>query len=237
MTIRSDDPVADLGFAAFAPQIDLVGQLRVSLALLLAPLVFMVALVAQPWLDPALLLRDPLAVAELNLTTCCKVYYGAVSNMGVMLWVSGAAVCLFAAAVVSAARHLTGAVVFLVAGGLLTGFLAVDDLFLVHENVLPAFGVPELVTYGGYAVLGLVYLAVSWREILRHNIVLLALAVALLGTSVVVDWFFHSDHPMRIVVEDGAKLGGITAWVGFHLFAAWKILCDDVRAPARRIGS
>ena len=234
MTMRSDDQGADLGFDGIAPGADLSSQLRLSLVLLLAPALFMVALVAQPWLDPAELLRDPLAVAELNPSTCCKVYYGAVSNMGVMIWMGGAAVCLFTAAVVFTKRNLSGTVIFLLAGGLFTGFLAVDDLFLVHENVLPAFGVPQPVTYGAYAALGLVYLLVCGQEILRHNVVLLAMAIALLGTSVVVDWFFHSDHPMRIVVEDGAKLGGITAWVGFHVLAAWTILSKDTRARLQR---
>ena len=114
--------------------------------------------------------------------------------------------------------------VFLGAAGLLTGLLAVDDLFLVHENVLPAFGVPQPVTYGAYAALGLAYLLVSWREILRHNVVLLGAAIVLLGTSALIDWFVHSDHPSRILLEDGAKLAGICAWAGFHVLAAWTIL-------------
>lgn len=192
-----------------------------TITVLALPALFIAAVALQPWVDPADLLRDPLAVAELKGAACCKVYYGAVSNLGVLLWMGGAAVCLFAAAVVLANGSRPRTAVFLAAAGLLTGFLTVDDLFLVHENVLPAFGVPELVTYGAYGALGLVYLAVSWRQIIGHNVLLLAAAVVLLGTSVVIDWFFHSDHPLRIVLEDGAKLTGICAWVGFHVTAAW----------------
>lgn len=206
-----------------------------SFLLLALPTLFIAAVALQPWVDPADLLRDPLAVAELRQPECCKVYYGAVSNLGVLIWMSGAAVCLFTAAVVLAQGLGARPVVFMTAAGLLTGFLAMDDLFLVHENVLPAFGVSEPVTYGAYAALGLVYLAVSWREILNHNVFLLAAAVLFLGTSVVIDWLFHSDHPLRIVLEDGAKLTGISAWVGFHVTAAWALLAGTI--PSNNIRS
>ena len=45
MSIRLDDPASDLGFGAFASSFDLAGQLRFSLLLLLAPVLFMVAVV------------------------------------------------------------------------------------------------------------------------------------------------------------------------------------------------
>ena len=110
--------------------------------ILALPLVFMAAVVLQPWIDPADLLRDPLAVAELKPAECCKVYYGAVSNLGVLLWTAGAAIALFGAGLALALGRPAGEAGLLLAAGMLTGFLAIDDLFLVHENVLPAFGVP-----------------------------------------------------------------------------------------------
>ena len=208
---------------------------RQLLVVLAVPVLFMAAVAAQPWIDPADLLRDPLAVAELRQPECCKVYYGAVSNLGVLLWASGAAICLFAAAVALTHWQRTREVVFLTSAGLLTGFLTIDDLFLVHENVLPAFGVSQPVTYGAYALLGLLYLAVSWREILRHNVFLLAAAVVLLGISAIIDWFFHSEHTLRIVLEDGAKLAGISAWISFHALAAWSILSAVTTASLDRL--
>lgn len=235
MTLQSDmtgHGLAREGVAARRYGLDGVSRL-LTLVIVALPVLFIAAVGAQPWIDPADLLRDPLAVAELRQPECCKVYYGAVSNLGVLVWMGGAAICLFAAAVVQAQGARAQAAVFLAAAGLLTGFLAIDDLFLVHENVLPALGVSEPVTYGAYGLLGLVYLAISWREILRHNVVLLFVGVALLGTSVVIDWMFHSEHPMRILLEDGAKLTGICAWVGFHVIAAWTILSAAAVRPAR----
>ncbi|MEM8688995.1 MAG: hypothetical protein AAGF81_16810, partial [Pseudomonadota bacterium] len=53
----------------------------------------------QPWIDPADLFRDPLAVAELKGTACCKVYDGAISSLGIIGWMAPAAVSLFVAGV------------------------------------------------------------------------------------------------------------------------------------------
>jgi hypothetical protein len=233
MTLQAEISRSDLGDAGSAVRHNGadVGGGWLTIAILALPAAFMAAVAMQPWIDPGDLLRDPLAVAEMRQPLCCKVYYGAVSNLGVLLWTCGAAVCLFAAAVVIAQRLPAQRAIFLISASLLTGVLAIDDLFLVHENVLPALGVSQPVTYGAYGALGLAYLAVSWREILRHKVSLLAAAVVLLGTSATIDWVFHSDHPLRILLEDGAKLTGISAWVGFHVIAAWAILRG---APARR---
>ena len=192
-------------------------------AALVPPVVLMAFIAYQPWIDPGDLLRDPLAVAEMK-QECCKVYYGAVSNLGVMTWIGSAVVCLFAASVLATAGGRPADVSFLMAAGLFTGFLAMDDLFLVHENVLPAFGVSEPVTYAAYALLGLAYLIASWRPISDSHYILFAVACGFLATSVMVDWQVHSDHRLRIVLEDGAKLIGISAWATFHLAAAWSLL-------------
>ena len=70
-------------------------------------------------------------------------------------------------------------------------------------------------------------LTLSWREILKHRFGLLAVAIILLAISVTIDWFFHSDRPLRILLEDGAKLCGIFAWTAFHAAAAWKAITAD----------
>jgi hypothetical protein len=219
-----------------AQSVGLLKKHWLTAIVLAIPIAFMSVVATQPWIDPAMLLRDPLAVAELVPAGCCKVYYGAVSSLGVLLWAAGAAICLFAACLVLALRRGFYALAFLVSGGLLTGFLAIDDLFLVHENVLPAFGVPEPVTYGAYLAAGLGYLAVSWRQIMAHDYALFFAAAGLLVLSAMIDWQFHSEHPLRIVLEDGAKFAGIFAWVTFHATAAGRILADSAGpAVLRRV--
>ncbi len=179
----------------------------------------------QPWTDPADLFRDPLAVAELKGAACCKVYDGAISSLGIIGWMAPAAISLFVAGVLSSMAHKPkGSVPFFVYAGLFTAFLGIDDLFLVHENVLPAFGVSEPVTYGAYALIGMGYLATSWRLILTQRFMLFGGAIALLATSVLIDRFLHTDDLWRLITEDGAKFVGISMWLVFHLDAGWNIL-------------
>ena len=162
---------------------------------------------------------------------CCKVYFGAVSNLGVVTWFAGAGVALFTALVLFTQGTQIKAATFFLAAGLFTGFLAFDDLFLVHENVLPAFGVPQKITYMAYALVAFAYFAFAWRQILANRYRLLVLAMALLGTSVGIDWVIHSDASWRILLEDGAKLTGIFAWTMFHVAAAWEAIAGRPAAP------
>ncbi len=195
-------------------------------AIVLVPALFMAAVGAQPWIDPADLLRDPIAVAELKGTQCCKIYYGAVSNLGVMIWTSGAAVCLFAAAVLAARPDGMRRAVFPFLAGVLTGVLALDDLFMLHDHALPHFGVPQPAVYATYAAMGLAYLLVCWRTILQSHYGLFVVAAGLLAASAGIDWLIHNDELWRLMVEDGAKWVGLCAWVGFHVVACWALLVD-----------
>lgn len=205
------------------------------------PAVLMAIIWLQPYIDPALLLRDPLAVAELRGADCCKVYYGAVSNLGILIWISGAAVSLFGAVLLLTIRRRgnlpndDAELSFLLVGGLLTAVLSFDDMFLVHENVLDFFGIPQIVTYGAYASLALAYLWTSWAVIKRSGLRWFLCAGGFLALSVLIDIAPFEGERLRIVVEDGAKLIGICAWTGFHLLATWSIL-SGLAAPLRDQG-
>ncbi len=223
LTSHTDATVFDVRRQLNRQSTSLATSLLIWLLTFVPPVILMLGVAFQPWVSPGDLLRDPLAVAEMT-DNCCKVYFGAVSNLGIVLWMAGAAVCLFAAAVIVTADRTDVTARFLLAGGLLTGFLGFDDLFLVHENVLPAFGVPEVVTYGAYGLLGLSYLIFFWRQIFSNRFVMFGLAGGLLALSVTIDWFIHTDADWRILLEDGAKITGITAWISFHAIAAWSAL-------------
>lgn len=200
---------------------------------LLLPPAMLVALVAlQPWIEPSDLLRDPIAVAELKGGDCCSFYYGAISNIGVLIWATAAAIALFSGAVVAARTSWRSPrAIFFVTGGLLTAILAVDDLFLIHESALGYFGVPQPLIYGAYGAMGIAFVVTSWRQILGARPFLLLVAGLFLGASVVIDSFVHSDDTLRIVLEDGAKLLGITAWSLFFVMVSWESL-SRVSGPA-----
>lgn len=231
-TSSTDATVFDARQALTRQSSSMAGSVLIWMLTFLPPLALMLGVAFQPWVAPGDLLRDPLAVAEMT-DNCCKVYFGAVSNLGIVLWMAGAAICLFAAAVIVTADRTDVMARFLLAGGLLTGFLGFDDLFLVHENVLPAFGVPELVTYGAYGLLGLSYLVFFWRQIFANRFVMFGIAGTLLAISVTIDWVIHTDASWRILLEDGAKIMGITAWVSFHAIAAWAALAHRIDSITR----
>ena len=63
---------------------------------LILPLVPVLVTIFQPLTDPRWFYHDPLRAAEIA-PECCKVYFGAMSMLGVMMWAATAAMCLFTA--------------------------------------------------------------------------------------------------------------------------------------------
>lgn len=106
------------------------------------PAVVLAAVLLQPFAEPKWMFLDTLAAAE-YAPDCCHVYYGLVSNLGLLLWSGTAAVCLLAGLVFLSVDRRDPFTLFALSAGLLTGWIAIDDMFLVHEKVLPALGVPQ----------------------------------------------------------------------------------------------
>lgn len=193
----------------------------IRLFTVLLPTMFLSAVVFQPWVDPKWMFLDPLTAAELS-GDCCHSHYGFVSTAGVILWASTAAVALFTALVLIMMRTKTEIVFFPLLCGLLTGWIALDDAFLLHETVLPAFGVPQNAIIATYVMLALFYFAFNLRQIFKRDFWLLVMGAGALATSIAVDVIFHSLNPMLVLLEDSAKFFGIFCWASFHMtsFAA-----------------
>ena len=161
--------------------------------------------------------RDPVSVMG------GPAYIGFISNVGIVLWISAAATALTAALwVTPAARN------FLLATGVFTLLLGLDDLFMLHEDILPRLGVPQKATVLTYAVLATLYALFHHREILRGPVMLFGLAGFFLGMSVAIDSVFPFSSA-EASVEDAAKLFGIVFW---FLFVASNVI--SLRAGAGR---
>lgn len=173
----------------------------------------------QPFVPIEELMRDPLSVAELS-DDCCHLHYGFVSNLGVLLWAGAAAVLLFSAIVVMVQRRSKEIIRFHLFAGLLSACLCLDDFFLIHEIVLPSFGISEKFAYLFYGLVALTYFQQSWRQILSMRPFMLFVSLFCLGGSVVIDSFMNFDSVLRLFIEDGLKLIGIAAWFSFHIEAA-----------------
>lgn len=196
-----------------------------ALVIYTVTLVPVLILLAGAWYQPFVpigeLMRDSLLVAELS-DDCCHIYYGAISNIGVLLWAAGTAILFFTALVVALIggqehRHY---VVQFALGGFLTMLLCIDDFFLVHDIILPQLGFSETFAYVVYASFAALYVWYARAEILGARWLMFLLSVGCLAFSVKIDVFMNYDNDFRLLIEDGAKLIGIAAWLSFHAEAA-----------------
>lgn len=203
----------------------------------LPALLINVVFLAQPWFNPRLAYVDPL-IAPIVAGTCCGLYFGMVSNIGVLYWAAAASCCALAALVVPRQDGRDGVRDFLLAAALFTGLLCVDDLFLLHEELLPKLGIPQKLILIGYVVLALFYLWRQWPVIRRHEPALFLASVGFLGLSVVVDYFNHSDRQVLLLIEDAAKLMGVAGWGTYHIrFAVHSLRPQGVTEPRVEAGA
>ncbi|MEM1294379.1 MAG: hypothetical protein AAGH89_03375 [Verrucomicrobiota bacterium] len=159
----------------------------------------------------SVLTRDPAAVADL------RPYIGFMSQFGLFFWSAATTTCLLVARVLAKSESPDRPKIFffLWSGGF-TLLLGVDDAFMLHESVLPHIGIPELVVYGGYIGLFACYLYLFYKRILETDFILLLLAFAFFGLSVGLDIIeLTSIDPY--LLEDSAKLAGITCWMIYFI--------------------
>ena len=206
------------------------GLLRGSTFLL--PCLFLTAVLLQPWADPRWMFMDPLTAAELS-GDCCHTYYGFISNLGIMLWTITAGVCLFTGAMLVTAKAQFRQIWFALSAGVLTGWLALDDTFLLHELVLPSIGFPQVGVLALYVATAGLYAAASWRTILESDLVLFCGAALFFGVSIGIDVGLHSTDSFIISMEDSAKFMGLCFWASFNISTAYMLLSAAVKA--RRI--
>ena len=154
--------------------------------------------------------RDP--AASMN----APFYVGALSNIGVLVLWTGAVGALLCGVLVRWAD--TQKANALLTAGAFFAWLTLDDLFQVHEVVIPGLlHVPQVVVYGVY---GLAAVGYAWRyqRFLRTTPWGLLVAAGILFTaSLVVDLVSAETATNHHLLEDGAKL------LGFVSASVWSI--------------
>jgi hypothetical protein len=182
-------------------------------------------------LDASDLVRDPAAVSR------SAPWYGVVSNIGVLLWCAAAAICLFSALLLRNDPERRRSALFLLSAGLITSVLLVDDLFMVHEWLLPKLGISEYVMYGLYALLGFAFVGCFARDLGSAQLPVLLLACTCFAISIGIDVFIDtaeeaSSEGLSILAEDGIKFLGIVAWLYYFGLVAYGIVVTQL--PPRR---
>jgi len=166
-------------------------------------------------------------------------YEGLLSNMGIIAWSSAFAVAFFTG-VMTLTNGPREVPRLLVGGGLVTFVLLVDDLFMLHDTLLPEYlGVPEEIAT---ALVGLVALAFLWifkQQIPRTPWPLLAIGVAYLAIMTVFDFLEKRvDIPAHQAWEEGAKLLGVLHWCGYLVLTSVTVLAGRLAArPGERPAS
>lgn len=170
-------------------------------------------------------------------------WVGCISNIGAVLWCVTAGVALFSAVILWNRRdRQTG---FIALAGVLTTCLMVDDFFMLHDGMAWAIArINEKKVLAAWGVMGLAWLILYRRNILKSDYLLLFSAGLWLGLSAVVDMgIIRIDESRRHLWEDGFKLMGIVGWSVYlcrtSYYAVTATLAVPVTAaePAAAVGT
>ncbi|MDO5503221.1 MAG: hypothetical protein Q4G67_08625 [Actinomycetia bacterium] len=147
---------------------------------------------------------------------------GFMSNVGILIWGACAGITLFASRLSSGWRRG-----FLTVGTLLTLGLAVDDAFMLHDEVLPLTGIPEEVWLFVIAAAVLAFFITRRQQIMAGPRAPMALAILgfalMLGLDLLEPLGLLTGHA---VIEEGFKLIGIVNWTIYFVLVAAAAIVD-----------
>jgi hypothetical protein len=140
-------------------------------------------------------------------------FFGFLSNMGVWLWISSFAICLFSASTYNSIandnRHKE--LLFLV--GMLSLVLAVDDFFMIHDRY-----VNQNICYLTYALFVGALSVRHFKRIIEIDGLTFFVAGLLLALSIFTDliqWDIPLKYVYSQVFEEGLKFVGAATWLYF----------------------
>ena len=171
-----------------------------------------------------LFIGDVFAIADIHP------FAGLLSNVGAFMWCATATICFFVAGALRQTKNYK-VIHFLLASGWLSTYLLIDDFFLFHEELAPKYiGISQNMVLMLIGIAVAAYLAWFRRIILRTRYEFMLIAVGFLAISVIVDavlgpWLLPLGE-WTSLIEDGAKLLGITSWLSYYITAAYRLLLD-----------
>jgi hypothetical protein len=172
---------------------------------------------------------------DANSRSGAEWYVGLVTWLAVLSWgVAGVSAAWGAA--VAAMGGRPAAVRMLRGGALLSGLLLADDLGQFHAVLLPErTGVGKPVWL---AILVVAAASWAWRsrvEIARTRVLLVVGAIGAFVASILVDRLgVGGSARLSLLIEDGAKLAGISAWAAYFVFTTRDIARSVVSASRAR---
>ena len=152
-------------------------------------------------------------------------FLGFLSNIGIWLWVSSAAICFFSF-LNDNSKFRDKELLFLV--GIFSFILAVDDFFLIHDRYID-----QRLCYLTYAFVAGAILIRHFNKIIGIDGFSFILAGSLLALSIVTD-LIQSRIPLPYsvvqVLEEGFKFIGAAVW----LYFSFKIASNNLTNGSKR---
>lgn len=153
--------------------------------------------------------------ADPAMTYQAHPFTGFLSNIGVLIWAFTATICLFSYVVIIHNEKNTHSN-YLLFAGLLTFFLCLDDLFMLHEGIFPwHLRIPQTVVYVIYLILFGSFFLYYFKHIVTGEYIILLIALLFLGASAVGD-FVLPQEGLCYFIEDTLKLFGIGTWFAYY---------------------
>ena len=171
--------------------------------------------------------RDPASIARM------PPFLGLMSNLGVLLWCAAATVAMFAAILLRSYALSRAVVGFFVCMSLFTATLMLDDLFMLHERMLPKLlGIRENFIVLSYPVI-LGAMLVYFRPVYAAAPAwFLVSALSFFSLSVGIDVFEGQVPTVPYLIEDGFKFLGIASWLAWLAQVARYFIVETL-APAQ----
>lgn len=143
-------------------------------------------------------------------------YLGFFSYIGILFWCGSAMLCFYSNQLLAGKKNNDRIRSFMLYSGLISTLLMFDDLFLMHEIVLPDyFMLPRGIVYVIYVNIVILYFVLFRSELAQSEYIVLLIATALIAISQFVD-----ELPMPIpedsFLEDAVKLFGIVTWFTYY---------------------
>jgi len=164
-------------------------------------------------------------VRDTNAIAGQPAYFGAYSNLGVLVWASTAAISIFAWLLLKGRGSDDGRLRVLGLGGLFAAIAGLDDLFMLHENSY-VIGIPDKAVMAGYCLLALGFAASAVPVLHRTKWVLLVAALSFFAVS----FFFDlSLFPGSVLAEEVGKLTGISFLAAYLVTLSSSVLRDGLQ--------
>ncbi len=164
------------------------------------------------------LTKDPTAIMG------APFYLGFFSNLSVVIWSCAFAITIFAVYRIRQFRSLRESYFFLLFSAFITLLMTMDDLYQLHEFVLPHYlYVPENAVLLTYFNIYLIYGIRFRKQLEQTDFVVLALSFGFLGLSTAIK-LLPLPIPQDTFLKDGFKLFGAVTWLIYYFRTSNEIL-------------